>query len=78
MTILSGPMVDGLYGSTEIIEQLAQQASGYFEETGGTVAVVYQQAKVNQIATNEGITEMGPISPRLLDPEWNAWLNGEI
>lgn len=71
MTILSGPG-DVLYEATQVVKTITSKA----DKPGSSVSS-YDNRRLENVGTNNGITKLGP-TVGTYDPEWQAWLAGEI
>lgn len=69
-----GPTIEGIiYAAPEIIRAVA----GYNVTTGASKSANYDANRLSNVRTNEGVQDLGAVVDTY-DPEWNAWLNGEI
>lgn len=71
MGIIAGPDTS-TYESIQIIKTLTSDAND-----NGAAVSSYDNERVGNLASNLGITDLGPIVGTY-DPEWQAWLSGEI
>ena len=71
--IVEGPDADWTYTSDSIWEALY----GAPEDDEGVITATYSYQAAAPIVTNEGVTEVGPLSG-IFDPEWDAFMAGEL
>ena len=71
MAILSGPSLLRYYP-----KQIIKTITSSDGLTGAAVSK-YSNQRATNVATNTGITKMGPVTG-ISDPEFIAWLNGEL
>lgn len=76
MVLIAGAGGATSYHAEEIVKT---QATVVSNRLGGLGRGAYNANRALNVATNDQITtELGAMAPQVYDPEWIAWLSGDI